>query len=64
MSLSFLPLLVVEDDVPPRARSAIRRAKTAPVELRRFYLLEAADALYRDAHLSCAEARELLGLEP
>lgn len=63
MSLSFLPLLVVEEDVPARARSAIRRAKAAPAELRRTYLLEAADALYRDAHLSCAEALELLGLE-
>ncbi|MBV8760658.1 MAG: hypothetical protein JO257_25420 [Deltaproteobacteria bacterium] len=64
MSLSFLPLLVVEEDVPVLARSAIRRAKTAPLELRRVYLMEAAEVLYRDAHLSCADARELLGLEP
>ena len=63
MSLSFLPLLLVEDDVPARARSAIRRAKAAPAELRRAYLLEAADALYHDAQLSCADALELLGLE-
>lgn len=64
MSLSLLPLLAVEDDVPARARSAIRRAKAAPAELRRMHLLEAADALYRDADLSCADARELVGLEP
>lgn len=64
MSLSFLPLLVVEEDVPAVARAAIRRAKTAPAGLRRAYLVAAAKALYRDAQLSCADARELVGLDP
>ncbi len=64
MSLSFLPLLVVEDDVPASARVALRKAKAAPDGLRRAYLLEAAEALYRDAHLSCDDARSLLGLDP
>jgi hypothetical protein len=62
MSLSFVPLLVVEEDVPASARAALRKAKVAPAAMQRELLLEAARALYRDAQLSCDDARELVGL--
>ena len=64
MSLSLLSLLVVEEDVPLAARTALRKASDAPEEERRAYLMEAANALYRDAHLDCDDARELVGLIP
>jgi hypothetical protein len=62
MSLSLLPLLVVEEDVPLNARAALRKANLAPDDERRGYLLEAATALYREAHIDCDDARELVGL--
>jgi len=62
MSLSLLPLLLVEEDVPLAARTALRKANDAPEDERRGYLKEAANALYRDAHLDCDDARELVGL--
>lgn len=63
MSLSLLPLLLVEDDVPVTARAALRAADRAPAGERRAHLERAARALYRDAQLDCADARELVGLE-
>jgi len=63
MSLSLLPLLLVEEDVPATARAALRKANLAPSEERRAYLLEAASALYREAQLDCDDARELVGLD-
>ena len=63
MSLSLLPLLVVEEDVPAAARASLRKAKHASVPERRALLLEAAASLYREVHIDCADARELVGLE-
>jgi hypothetical protein len=63
MSLSLLPLLMVEEDVPAAARAALRKANLVPSDERRTYLVEAANALYRDAHLDCDDARELVGLD-
>jgi hypothetical protein len=62
MSLSLLPLLLVEDDVPLRARAALRAAHRAPASERRAHLEAAARALYLDAHLDYVDARELVGL--
>ena len=63
MSFSLLPLLVFEDDVPAAARDAVREAQRVP-EAERSVLLEAsANTLYREAHLDCADARELVGLD-
>ena len=62
MSLSLLSLLMYEDDVPPRARAAMRRATLAPAGERQVYLELAARELYREAQLDCADARELVGL--
>jgi hypothetical protein len=63
MSLSLLPLLMYEDDVPAGARAALRKARLAPAGERQVYLELAARSLYRDAHLDCADARELVGLD-
>jgi len=63
MSLSMLPLLVFEEDVPAPARAALREAAIAPAALRQQYLELAARYLYRDADLDCEDARELVGLE-
>ena len=63
MSFSLLPLLIFEEDVPPVARAALREARLAPPEQRATLLATAAQALYRDANLDCADARELVGLE-
>jgi len=62
MSLSLLPLLVVEEDVPASARAALLEAARTPEDERRVHLEAAARALYRDAHLDCDDARELVGL--
>ena len=62
MSLSLVPLLIHDEDVPAAARAELRAAERAPNGDRRVHLEAAAQALYRDAHLDCAEARELVGL--
>jgi hypothetical protein len=62
MSLSMLPLLLHEDDVPASARASLREASVAPASTRRAHLEAAALALYREAHLDCDDARELVGL--
>jgi hypothetical protein len=62
MSLSMSSLLMFEDDVPEAARSALREAVGAPLEERQRLLEVAAHALYRETHLDCADARELVGL--
>jgi hypothetical protein len=63
MSLSLLPLLAFEEDVPAAARAALREATRAPAAERHALLVAAASSLYRDAHLDCADARELVGLD-
>lgn len=63
MSLSLVSLLLHEDEVPATARAALRRARDAPPGERRAHLEAAARSLYRDAHLDCTDARELVGLE-
>lgn len=62
MSLSLLPLLLHEEDVPVTAQAALRRASTASNADRRIHLEAAARALYLDAHIDCDDARELVGL--
>ncbi len=56
------PLLLHSDDVPAAVREALRDAYRAPAEQRRAHLETAAQALFREAHLDCADARELVGL--
>ena len=60
MSLSLLPLLLHEEDVPAAARAALREAVRAPALERRAHLEAAARALYREADLECADARDCL----
>ena len=62
MSFSLAPLLLVEEDVPARARAELLAATTAPVTERRSHLEAAARALFDEAKLECADARELVGL--
>ena len=62
MSFSLARLLEVEEDVPVSARAALHAAASAPTGEREVHLEAAARALYRDAHLDCADARELVGL--
>jgi hypothetical protein len=62
MSLSMLPLLLHDDDVPASVRAALRDADLAPARDRRAYLEAAAEALHREANLDCADALELVGL--
>ncbi len=62
MRLSLIPLLLHSDEVPASARDALREASVAPADERRPHLEAAARALYREAHLDCADARELVGL--
>ena len=62
MTLSLLPLLLHEADLPASVRDALRSAAKAPETERRRHLEAAARALYRDAALDCDDARELVGL--
>ncbi len=64
MSDWLLPLLIHSRDVPASARAALVAASHAPASERRSHLEIAARALYREAHLDCADARELVGLSP
>ena len=62
MSLSLVPLLIHDEDVPAAARAELRAAEHGAGVDRRLHLEAAARALLRDAHLDCDEARELVGL--
>jgi hypothetical protein len=61
--LSLLSLLIHDEDVPPSVRAALRDASDAPAESRQDHLELAARELYREAHVDCADARELVGLQ-
>jgi hypothetical protein len=61
MTFSLLPLLLHED-VPASVLVELRKASAVPDGERRTHLEAAAKALYRDAHLDCDDARELVGL--
>ena len=61
MTFSMAPLLLVSDDVPAEARSAIRSAFAAAPDRRRPFLEIAARAL-RLSGVDCADACELVGL--
>ena len=60
---SLVPLLIHDPGVPASARAALRAADLAPASERHRHLEAAAHALYCEAHLDCADARELVGLE-
>src|SRR5262249_37227474 len=62
MTFSLLPLLMVEEGVPARARAEIRAAKKSPAFERRLHLEAAARALCDEAQLDRADALELVGL--
>ena len=62
MMFSLLPLLLHDPSVPATARAALRAADDAPASERRRHLEAAARALYHEADLDCADARELVGL--
>jgi hypothetical protein len=62
MSFSLVSLLMVEDGVPATVRDTLRAAVRAPIPERRRLLEKAARALYFEAELDCADARELVGL--
>lgn len=62
MSLSLVSLLIHEEDVPATARAALREASSIPADQRESLLRKAARSLYRDAHLDCDDAKELVGL--
>jgi hypothetical protein len=62
MSLSLLPLLIFEPDLPEAARAALIEASHAPVAERDAHLEAAARVLFREAQLDCDDARELVGL--
>lgn len=62
MTLSLLPLLLHEVDVPASARAALREASHATSTERDAWLEAAALALHREAHLACEDARALVGL--
>lgn len=62
MSFSLLPLLIHDVDVPHAARAELRAAVAGPAADLRVHLEAAARVLYREGHLDCADARELVGL--
>lgn len=63
MSLSLVPLLLHEVDVPASARAALRLASRASADHRVAWLEAAAFALAREAHLDDYDARALVGLD-
>jgi hypothetical protein len=63
MSLSLVPLLLHEVDVPASARAALRQANLSSAQHRIAWLEAAAFALAREAHLDDYDARALVGLD-
>jgi hypothetical protein len=63
MSLSLVPLLLHEVDVPASARAALRQANRSSAYHRTAWLEAAAFALAREAHLDDDDARALVGLD-
>ncbi len=62
MTLSMATLLIHDAGVPATARAALDAASRATASERPGLLEAAARALYREADLDCADARELVGL--
>jgi hypothetical protein len=63
MSLSLVPLLLHEVDVPASARAALRLANRSSAQHRIAWLEAAAFALTREADLDGDDARALVGLD-
>jgi hypothetical protein len=57
-------LLLHSERVPAAAREALRAAQSGTPELRRPLLEAAARILHRESDLGCADARELVDLDP
>lgn len=64
MSIAMASLLAHSDQVPASARVAIKAAHEGPAALRTGLLESAAMILYEQAGIECADARELLDLQP
>lgn len=62
MSLRIAELLIHSPDIPAPAREALRAASAATAEQREAQLTSAANILFRETDLDCADARELVGL--
>lgn len=59
---SVVPFLLRNEDVPARARAALRDALAAPPEVRAPLLRQAAGILHREVAIDCRDALELVGL--
>lgn len=64
MKFSMAPLLMHDPDIPSRVREALRAAHVADPEDRIARLERAARLLREEVDLECADARELVGLDP
>ena len=62
MTFSIASLLLHSEQVPARARAALRAARDLPADQRRQQLESAASILYQELDLDCRDARELVGL--
>lgn len=62
--LDLTHLLLHSEATPSAAREALERASFGPKETRDAALETAAEVLEREADLHCADARELVGLDP
>jgi hypothetical protein len=64
MAFNVSSLLMHSNDVPPQAKAALLAAVRLPEDSRGPELERAARSLFYDLNLSCADARELVGLPP
>lgn len=64
MSLSMAPLLMHSSDLSLPVRQALQAAHAADPDEREDRLAEAAELLFQETQLECADVRELVGLAP
>ena len=60
--LTMAPLLMYSPDVPAEVRQALRAAYDAEPEDRDEHLRTAANLLFQESGLPCADVKELVGL--
>jgi hypothetical protein len=64
MMLSIAPLLLHTEGIPLTAQATLRKALVSPPHVRPSLLMAAAAILHRELAVDCADALEVVGIDP
>ena len=64
MMFSMAHHLLNLDGIPPAAKATLREALASPPDTRPTLLLQAAALLHRELEVDCADALEVVGIDP